>query len=94
MKFAGGQTSIEVYQEVQPGVWQPQYEFTAAIAGDTSPNLAVSSPEFFTWQNRLYIAFVTADVPDFSSATSGNIWITRVDVDDANPERELLLVGN
>lgn len=32
------------------------------------------------------MAFVTADVPDFSSATSGNIWITRVDVDDGNPE--------
>ena len=75
-----GDTNVfEVYQRVA-GVWTHMYDFDAAQAGETNPNLAfVQSPEFFTWRNRLYFAFITSDTDSFSTTTRGNVRVTRVE---------------
>jgi hypothetical protein len=56
------------------------YDFDAADAGETNPNLRfVQSPEFYTWRNRLYFAFLTSDTDSFSTTTRGNLRVTRVE---------------
>jgi hypothetical protein len=72
-----------VYKRIGPD-WIRRYEFNAAIAGDNPPDpddVHVQSPELFTYNNRLWIVFVSSNEPDFVTATRGNIRITRVEPD-------------
>jgi hypothetical protein len=79
---------VEVWQRTStppaPDVWEFQYEFDAAQAGD-SGNPYVQSPELFNFGNHLYVAFVTADQANFVTSTRGTVRITRIEAGDSDP---------